>query len=298
MQARAQTPPAWNLRGLFDPGNGICASLSYILGLSTPDICSLNFPREITDRLMATNRAWKARLYDAYVSSGQAGQQGESINPASLFRPRQAYLNHLITRHLPQSRDSRILDLGCGHGAVLYFLARAGYTRIAGVDTSPEQIQLAHRLGISQAELGGVAEFLARREEGSCDAVLLIDIIEHLAPQEVFDLLDSVYRVLVPGGICLVHVPNAEGLYGMRIRYGDFTHETAFTAKSASQIFHTIGFTKVESYEDKPIVHGATSFVRRALWDCLTVFPRLLMLAETGSRGAILSQNFVIRATK
>ena len=44
MQARVQTPPAWNLRGLFDPGNGICASLSYILGLSTPDICSLNFP--------------------------------------------------------------------------------------------------------------------------------------------------------------------------------------------------------------------------------------------------------------
>ncbi|MBV8116133.1 MAG: class I SAM-dependent methyltransferase [Silvibacterium sp.] len=92
-----------------------------------------------------------------------------------MCRPRQAYLNHLISRYLPQNREARILDLGCGHGAFLYFLLRAGYTRIVGVDTSPERIELAHRLGIPQAELGGVAEFLAAREESSCDVVVLMD---------------------------------------------------------------------------------------------------------------------------
>jgi 2-polyprenyl-3-methyl-5-hydroxy-6-metoxy-1,4-benzoquinol methylase len=245
-----------------------------------------------------TTGSWKTRLYDAYISSGQAGQQGESIKPEDLFRPREAYIGHLIARYLPQARNSRIVDLGCGHGAFLYFLARAGYTDIAGVDTSPEQIDLAHRLGIPQAELGDVADFLARREDGSVDAVLLMDVIEHLTRQELFDLLDSVYRVLAPGGVCLVHTPNAEGLYGMRIRYGDFTHESAFTAKSANQIFRTIGFRTVEAYEDKPIIHGVKSVVRRVLWDGLTLFDRLRMLAETGSGGAILSQNFLVRATK
>ena len=247
---------------------------------------------------MATTCSWKERLYDSYVSSGHAGQQGESVNPETLCRPRQAYLNHLISRYLPQNREARILDLGCGHGAFLYFLLHAGYTRIVGVDTSPERIELAHRLGIPQAELGGVAEFLAAREESSCDVVVLMDIIEHLAPQELFDLLDSVYRVLVSGGICLTHVPNAEGLYGMRVRYGDFTHETAFTPKSASQVFRTIGFRKIEAYEDKPVIHGAKSILRRVLWDTLTLYDRLLLLAETGSGGAILSQNFLVCATK
>jgi hypothetical protein len=104
--------------------------------------------------------------------------------------------------------------------------------------------------------------------------------------------------VLVPGGVCLAHVPNAEGLHGMRIRYGDFTHESAFTPQSADQIFRTIGFSAVQAYEDKPVMHGIKSICRRVLWDGLTLYPRLVLLAETGSAGAILSQNFLIRATK
>jgi SAM-dependent methyltransferase len=238
------------------------------------------------------------RLYNSYVSSGQAGHHDKSIKAEDLFRPRSAYIGHLIARYLPQTRDSRIVDLGCGHGAFLYFLSRAGYTRIEGVDTSPQQIEFARRLGIPQAEHGDIVEFLTRHGDSSLDAVLLMDVIEHLEPQELFDLLDSVNRVLVPGGICLVHVPNAEGLYGMRIRYGDFTHQLAFTAKSANQIFRTLGFSRVEAYEDKPVLHGAKSLVRRVLWDCLTLQHRLLLLAETGAGGAILSQNILIRATK
>jgi hypothetical protein len=45
---------------------------------------------------MATTQSWKTRLYDAYVSSGQAGQHNKSANPVEFFRPRQAgFLNYL-----------------------------------------------------------------------------------------------------------------------------------------------------------------------------------------------------------
>jgi 2-polyprenyl-3-methyl-5-hydroxy-6-metoxy-1,4-benzoquinol methylase len=249
--------------------------------------------------LVAIKQSWKTRLYDSYVSSGQAGNTNRlSQEPAQLFRPREAYIRQAIARHLPQDREARILDLGCGHGAFLYFLSRAGYTHIAGVDTSSEQIELAHRLGIPQAEMGCIAEFLGGREDQSVDAILLMDVIEHLTRQELFDLLDDVYRVLAPGGICLVHAPNAEGIHGMRIRYGDLTHEAAFTASSASQIFRCIGFRAVQAYEDNPVVHGFKSLARRIIWDCLTLPDRLLLFAETGAPGAILSQNFLIRITK
>ena len=76
----------------------------------------------------------------------------------------------------------------------------------------------------------------------------------------MFEILDEVLRVLRPGGLCLAHVPNAEGIFGMRVRYGDMTHEQAFTSKSAQQVFHTVGFSKVECNEEKPIIHGAKSF--------------------------------------
>jgi len=45
-------------------------------------------------------------------------------------------------------RSARILDLGCGHGAFIYFLREAGYTDVVGVDKSPEQVAEAKRLGI------------------------------------------------------------------------------------------------------------------------------------------------------
>jgi 2-polyprenyl-3-methyl-5-hydroxy-6-metoxy-1,4-benzoquinol methylase len=248
---------------------------------------------------MEMTQPWRDRLYDAYVSSGQAvGQNQLTKAPEDFLRPREHYIRQLISRHLPQNRQARILDLGCGHGAFLYFLARAGYTDIAGVDTCVQQIEVAHRLGVPQVEVGDVLEYVKCCEDGSRDVVLLMDVIEHLTRPELFELLDAVHRVLAPDGVCLVHVPNAEGIHGMRIRYGDFTHESAFTAKSAHQIFSTIGFRTVQAYEDKPVMHGVKSIVRHILWEGLTLSDRLLLFAETGTRGAILSQNLLIRAVK
>jgi hypothetical protein len=107
-----------------------------------------------------------------------------------------------------------------------------------------------------------------------------------------------VFRVLSPDGVCVAHVPNAEGLYGLRVRYGDLTHEQAFTPRSAGQLFRTIGFRQVASFEDKPVMHGLTSVVRRLLWEVGTLPHRVLLAAETGEWGARLSQNIVVRAVK
>jgi SAM-dependent methyltransferase len=245
---------------------------------------------------MSGQSLWKSRLYESYVSSGQAGST--TISEAEkLFRPRKAFLTHIIAKHFPADRNVRVLDLGCGHGAFLYFLNRSGYEDVYGIDISQEQIEFAHRLGITKARLGKLEEFLV--EQGDCcvDVVLAMDVLEHLTKQELFCALEAIRRVLKPHGVCIAHVPNAEGLYGMRIRYGDMTHEQAFTPGSARQIFRTIGFNEVQCYEDKPAVHGLTSMVRRVIWDVGTLHNRLLLMAETGEKASILSQNMIIKAS-
>ena len=84
----------------------------------------------------------------------------------------------------------------------------------------------------------------------------------------------------------------------MRIRYGDLTHENCFTPKSIRQALRSSGFTEVQCFEDKPIIHGLKSLIRRMFWDVMTIFPRLLLIAETGQPGTILSQNFLVVAHK
>jgi SAM-dependent methyltransferase len=249
--------------------------------------------------MISTCTPWKSRLYDGYLSSGQAVSAERSVRqPESVFGMRSHHVRSLIAQHLPQDRVARIVDLACGSGAYLYYLRNAGYTNISGIDVSPEQIELAHRLGISEARCRDLRSELNEMDSGSVDAVVMIDILEHLENNELFEILDQVFRVLKRGGICLGHMPNAEGLYGMRIRYGDLTHERAFAPKSAGQLFRTIGFHDVRCFEDRPLVHGPGSFVRRVLWDAGTMFHRILLMAETGGTSFILSQNMTVTARK
>jgi SAM-dependent methyltransferase len=246
---------------------------------------------------MDADHVWKSRVYQAYVSSGQVALC-EGIVASEAFLPRKAFISAIIAKHFPRQSTSRILDLGCGHGAFLYFLAMAGYCNIEGVDTSHEQISAAQRFGIVQAKHGQFEEVLRAAEDSTVDVVLLIDVIEHLETEVLFQLMDDVKRVLRNGGKCVLHCPNAEGIYGMRVRYGDLTHERAFTPKSMQQLLRTVGFSDVKYYEDKPVVHGVASFVRRCCWELGSLPHRLLLLAETGTSGHILSQNMLAVAMK
>jgi 2-polyprenyl-3-methyl-5-hydroxy-6-metoxy-1,4-benzoquinol methylase len=237
---------------------------------------------------------WKSEFYDAYVSSGHALDTGE---PApSLFRQREYYLRNLIAKHIPADRDLKIIDLACGPGALLYFLELAGYRNIQGVDISDEQIAVARRVGVRSASCASLEECLDSQADSSVDVILAIDILEHFTPPQIMEILRSIRRVLKPGGRCVVHVPNGEAINGMNFFYGDLTHETALTKGSAKQLFRVAGFREVRCYEDRPIVHGAKSLVRRIIWDVGTLPNRLLRAAEEGCFGAILSQDLMIEA--
>src|SRR5262249_23225870 len=154
-----------------------------------------------------------------------------------------------------------------------------GYRRAEGVDVSPEQVSLAHRLGLPNVLQGDILDFVSRLR-AELDVVLLIDVLEHIDKQGTLDLLDAIREALRPGGTLVIHVPNAEGIFGMRVRYGDFTHETAYTAQSMAQVLRVCGFEHIQTFEERPIVHGVKSLVRNWLWRLLTLRERLLLLAE------------------
>jgi len=236
----------------------------------------------------------KQTQYDNYVTSGQAGKR-ISHDAETQFSSNKPYIEKTIRQHVPKDRNIRIVDLGCGHGGWLYFLKKHGYTNIAGVDISGEQVKMAHDLGISEVQHGDLESFLDG--ESQIDLILLMDILEHLEFDETDLLLRKVFSKLDTGGKLIIHVPNGEGLFGQRIRYGDLTHETCFTPKSMKQLLTPIGFREVQCLEDRPIVHGLKSFARRVLWDVGTLWPRVLLAAETGESRCILSQNMTVVAT-
>jgi SAM-dependent methyltransferase len=241
-------------------------------------------------------KTWRDRFYGDYVSSGQAGDVASDAERQ--FAPRQPYVQRLIRHHIPADRNVSILDAGCGSGAYLYFLQKAGYKTLTGVDGSAEQVALAHGFGLTFVTQQDILSCLSSLEENSMDVLLLMDVLEHMTRQELLDVLDGAYRVLQPGGNCIAHVPNAAGLFGMEIRYGDLTHEIAFTPQSIRQVFTLTGFRHIQCFEDKPVIHGVISSLRRVLWEIGTIPARVLLAAETGGTSFVLSQNMLITAEK
>ena len=165
---------------------------------------------------------YRQRIYGAYVSG-----RNETLAPESIrgLGSRLPYLRRLIRLCMPADRQAAILDIGCGHGAILFALQQAGYGNAHGVDGSGEQVQAAARLGIAGVEHGDLMQFLAATPDASLDVVISFDVIEHFTKTELIPLVDEVHRVLRPGGRWIIHVPNADSPFGGRIRFGDYTHE-------------------------------------------------------------------------
>jgi SAM-dependent methyltransferase len=235
-------------------------------------------------------------LYSKYVSTHLPNC---AVGADEYLRGRAPYLLGIVQRHFPADRNAQILDVGCGHGALVYFAVQAGYRNCRGVDASAEQVALAERLGIPGVSLGGLSEKMQDQSDESLDVVAAFDVIEHLTKEELLALLEQVHRTLRPGGRLVLHTPNAASPFFGKIRYGDFTHEQAFTSSSLGQVLRVFGFSEIACYEDAPVVHGMTSLVRRSIWTAWRSMLAVALAAETGQlRGHILSQNFLVTARR
>lgn len=236
--------------------------------------------------------SYQERIFARYATA-----RATPLAPTSLegLQPRFPYLRRLVRRHFPRDRGAAIFELGCGHGAFLHVLHCEGYTNVRGVDGSPEQITAAQRLGIDGVSLGDVMEALMQIPDGSLDLLIAFDLIEHFTKDELLRLVDEAHRVLRPDGRWIVHVPNGESPFGGRMRYGDFTHELAFTRESLAQLLMSSSFSKVRCFEDKPVPHGAKSFIRAVLWALIRSGLLLAIAVETGAfdRKAVFSQNLL-----
>lgn len=238
---------------------------------------------------------YRQRLYARYLSDLHAGGGAQHLPDLA---PRRAHLQRLVRDFFPADRGARGLELGCGHGALLAIAREAGYTGLRGVDASPEQVEIASRLGIGGVTWGDLTESLAVQPEASLHLIVAFDVLEHFRKDELLDLVDDIARVLAPGGRLIAHVPNAESPFGARIRYGDLTHELAFTAGSATQLCRACGFRRITCHEDAPAAHGLRSAGRLVVWRTLRTLLQFCMAAETGSGRALFTQNIFVVADK
>jgi SAM-dependent methyltransferase len=97
-----------------------------------------------------------------------------------------------------------LLDAGCGGGLLLGMMRERGH-RVIGLDISPDAAGIAWR----RQGVPAMAALLtaAPLPEGSCKAVSLFHVVEHLENPRAH--LEAAARLLAPGGRLIVQVPDA-----------------------------------------------------------------------------------------
>ena len=142
---------------------------------------------------------------------------------------------------LPASSDARCVDVACGEGALLLYLRSKGFTNLAGIDLSPENVAMCRSAGL---DVTG-ADALALDElgfAGTADLVTAFDIVEHVRKEQAAGFLESLGRVLRPGGTIVLQTPNLGSVTGVFHRYNDLTHELGLTEKTVVDLAVAAGF--------------------------------------------------------
>ncbi|MGY4706904.1 class I SAM-dependent methyltransferase [Candidatus Bipolaricaulota sp. J31] len=242
---------------------------------------------------------YRGQLYARYVSSHLTNIQKTSLEALKKHIEKQRRVHRAyLGRFLPPDKRARILDIGCGYGSFLYFLQKEGYVNTVGIDISPEQVEIADKLGVKGIIQGDFMAFLKEHPD-EFDLITALDVIEHFHKSEILSILRAIHQALKPGGIFVMRSPNADGPFAGRHRYGDFTHEVAFTKSSVEQILSVVGFVDIQVRATGPVVYGFRSAVRWFMWQIIRLFLKFYLAVETGSlRGHILTQNLIAAGRK
>ncbi len=148
-------------------------------------------------------------------------------------------LVRFIMRHYGQAPDRskvRILEVGCGTGANLWFLVREGFDAY-GIDGSETAIKKARdrlweddlhlemRIG-AQLRVGDASRLTEYASPGSCDAVVDGCCLQHNRRADIQAIVDQMHAVLKPGGrVCsmMVQAGSWGDGTGTRVEPGTYT---------------------------------------------------------------------------
>jgi len=176
-----------------------------------------------------------------------------SSNP---HRDKPDYLDRLYEHylpHFPESKNAKMLDMGCGGGLFLKFCLNHGYINVSGLDSDPSLVSDI-KSWIDDADVI-TEDFLIHLDqvEGTYDAIFMNNVIEHIKKDDLLVMLGKIKKALKPGGVFMATTGNIENPLNLGLFLRDFTHEIGFTLNSLRQVGLMSGFDedKVQALEKK-----------------------------------------------
>ncbi len=138
-----------------------------------------------------------------------------------------------------------VLDIGCGRGEFLELLKEARIPA-SGVDTNQEMVRQCRAKGLEAVHNDGLV-YLKGLSDQSLGGIFLSQVIEHLDPETLRELVRVGFAKLRPGGLLLAETINPQCLTIFSgAFYLDLSHKNPIHPEAARYLWESLGFRQVE----------------------------------------------------
>jgi 2-polyprenyl-3-methyl-5-hydroxy-6-metoxy-1,4-benzoquinol methylase len=150
------------------------------------------------------------------------------------FAARQKILWNFISRNFSLTKNSKVLDVGCGTGAILDTFAKN--FDAYGQDVSEQAVDFCKQRGLKNVFRGYLNELPSHLKE--FDLVTAFDVVEHI--EDDLGVLKQMHSLLKKNGSVLITVPAFQMLWGAHDVVTH--HKRRYIKKSLRNIMQNAGF--------------------------------------------------------
>lgn len=162
-------------------------------------------------------------MQDAFYLRLEERFRGSEQQIAERLRQYLSLLESVEADCLQQKVQASALDLGCGRGEWLSLLSQRQW-QVAGIDLNANMVERCQQQGFDVFKQDALSCLKALPDQ-SLNLISGFHIAEHIAFDELLDIIQQAQRVLLPAGVLLLETPNPENLaVGAHTFYMDPSH--------------------------------------------------------------------------
>lgn len=201
-------------------------------------------------------------FYRLFLDEEMVYSSGYFLDPSeSLDKAQQRKLD-VICRKLDLQPGQRLLDVGCGWGALVLHAAKHYGVEATGITLSARQAAYA-RERIAAEGLAHKVEILEkdyREVRGTFDAIASVGMFEHVGEKQMRRYFDQLRKLLAPGGALLNHGIGTRFDRDVRRRKPTFVSTYVFPDGELLPVEDVIGIAERSGFELRDLESLRTSY--------------------------------------
>ena len=184
-------------------------------------------------------------MQDAFYLRLEERFRGSEQQISERLRQYFPLLENIQSESLEHGVKASALDLGCGRGEWLSVLAQQQW-QVAGIDLNASMVERCQQQGFDAFQQDALT-CLKGLPDQSLHLISGFHIAEHIAFDELLEIIQQAHRVLLPAGVLLLETPNPENLaVGAHTFYMDPSHRHPLPPQLLQFAAQEQGFAQVD----------------------------------------------------